>query len=285
MRAAKETVALVTGANSGIGKAIAKELAAWGAHVVLVVRNADKGKAAIAEIRTKAPNARLELLLCDLASQSSIRTAAQNFLKNHKELHILVNAAGVFMPQRVVNADGLETTFATNYLAYWLLTNQLVPALKKGAPSRVVNVASRYGGAKLDLEDLQFERRKYSYMKSTPPTMLARILFTQELAERLKQDGITVNALHPGLVANTQLLNETRGFFRWFVNRVGTTPEKGADTAVWLATSPEAAKMTGQFVINRKPAKTSGQASDAAFRKRLWETTEKIVAPRKATAG
>lgn len=279
MRAPKDSVALVTGANSGIGKAIATGLAKWGAHVTLVVRNQDKGNATVKEIRAAVPDARLDLLVCDLSSQKSIRAAADAFLKKHKELHVLVNSAGVFMPKRVVSPDGLEMTFATNYIGYWLLTNLLVPALKKGAPSRVVNVSSKTVGTKVDLEDLNFEKRKFSYMKATPPTMVARVLFTQELAERLKDSGVTVNAMHPGLVANTQLLNQTRGFFRWMTNTVGAKPEKGADTALWLATSPEAAQITGQLLAKRKPIKLPAQAKDPVFRKKLWETTEKFVAP------
>jgi len=278
MRTARDTIALVTGATSGIGQATAKGLAKWGAHVTLVVRNRAKGEATVAEIQREVPKARVDLLVADLSSQRSIREAAAAFLKAHKELHILVNAAGVFVPEREVTEDGLERTFATNYVAYFLLTNLLAPALQRGAPSRVVNVSSRYGGAKVDFDDPNFERRPYSYIKSTPPTMVARVLFTQEFAERMNGKGVVANAVHPGLVAHTQLLNETGGFFRWVTNTFGGTPEKGADTVLWLATAPEAAQVTGQLWQKRKPLKTPGQGSDPQARKRLWEMTETLVA-------
>jgi len=169
MRSPNETTALVTGATSGIGKATATGLAKWGARVTLVARNPAKGEQTISDIRAKVPGARLELLQADLSDQHSIRAAAARFLSRNEELHILVNAAGVFLPKRIVTADGLEATFATNYVAYFLLTNLLLPALKRGAPSRVVNVSSRYGVTKIDFDDMQMERRKYSYFKSTAP--------------------------------------------------------------------------------------------------------------------
>lgn len=278
MRAAKDTVALVTGAGSGIGRATATELALWGAHVTLLVRDASGGETTKNEILARAPYARVEVLVADLASHASIRRAAHEFLQKHPELHVLVNAAGVFLPAREVTEDGLEKTFATNYVAYFLLTNLLTPALEKGAPSRVVNVSSRYGGAKIDFEDPNFEKRTYSYLKSTPPTMVARVLFTQEYARRMSGKGIVANAVHPGLVANTQLLSQTRGFFRWLTNTLGSTPEKGADTVVWLATAPEAGDVTGKLWRKRRTLRTPGQGSDPAARTRLWEMTETLVA-------
>ena len=269
--------ALVTGAASGIGKAIATGLAREGYHVVVLVRNEARGEETLRDIRATVPNASLETLTADLSSQSSIREAAAIFLSRHQKLDVLVNSAGVFVKNREVTNDGLERTFATNYMAYFLLTNLLVEALKKGAPSRVVNVASQYGGAKVDFDDLQLETRKYSYLRATPPTMLERVLFTQELAERLKGTGVVVNCLHPGLVSGTRLLNDTGGFFQWMTNMVGTTPEKGADTALWLATAPENATVTGKMFAKRKEVKTPGQGSDPAARKRLWEASERLA--------
>lgn len=274
-------VALVTGAASGIGQAVATGLAREGHHVVLVVRNAQRGEDAMGAIRAKVPGASLEALPCDLSSQASIREAASAFLERHPKLDVLVNAAGVFVKRREVTADGLERTFATNHLAYFLLTNLLLDALKRAAPSRVVNVASQYGNgpwtSKVDFDDLQSEKGKYSTLRATPPTMVARVLFTQELAERLKGTGVVVNCLHPGLVANTRLLDETGGFFRWLTNTVGGTPEQGADTALWLATAPETASVTGRMFAKRKEMKTPGQGSDPAARKRLWDESARLV--------
>jgi NAD(P)-dependent dehydrogenase (short-subunit alcohol dehydrogenase family) len=281
-------VALVTGATSGIGKATAAALAKQGYHVVITARNAAKGEAVRQEIGAA------EVLLVDLSSQISIRQAASSFLAKHGQLHVLVNCAGVFRKERHETADGLEETFATNYLAYFLLTNLLVPALKAGAraasadaagssantpaaPSRVVNVSSKYGNTRIDFDDLQTAKGKYSYFRSTPKTMLARVLFTQEMAERLKGSGVTVNTLHPGLVKDTQLLSDTGGFFRWLTNALGKPAAVGADTVVWLATAPEAAGVTGKMFEKRKEIKTPGQGSDAAARKRLWDESAKLT--------
>jgi NAD(P)-dependent dehydrogenase (short-subunit alcohol dehydrogenase family) len=269
--AASRKVALVTGGTSGIGKAVAAGLAKQGYAVTLVARDAARGEAARRETLAQ------EVLLCDLASQASIREAAARWLATHEELHVLVNAAGVFVKRKTVTPEGLELTFATNYVAYFLLTNLLLDALKRGAPSRVVNVASKYGRTRVDLDDLQLARKPYSYFRSTPPTMLERVLFTQELAERLRGTGVVANALHPGLVAHTKLLDDTGGFFRWLTHRLGKSPEVGADTALWLATAPEAAQHTGGMFEKRKPIPTPGQGSDPAARRRLWDETARLV--------
>ena len=269
-------VALVTGAASGIGAATSIGLAS-GVSVVLLVRNAGRGEQAMRDIRASVPDAKLDVLECDLASQSSIRDAAKRFMENHDRLDILVNAAGVFVKDRKLTADGIELTFATNYLAYFLLTNELLPILRSSAPARVINLASKYGRSKIDFEDLQKLRTRYSYLKSAPQTMLARVLFTQELALRLDGTGVVVNAVHPGLVAHTGLLQETRGPFKWVTDTFGSTPEKGADTVLWLATAPEAATVSGKLFAKRKEIRTPGQGSDPDARKRLWEESEKLT--------
>jgi NAD(P)-dependent dehydrogenase (short-subunit alcohol dehydrogenase family) len=209
-----------------------------------------------------------------------IRLAAGEFLSRHGELHVLVNAAGVFRKERHVTPDGLELTFATNVMSYFLMTNLLRDALERAAAggvgaSRVVNVTSRYGGGpfatKLDFDDLQTSKGTYSYLRSTPPTMLARVLLTQEFAERLQGAGVVVNAVHPGLVKSTTLLHDVAGPFRWITNTFGQPAEKGADTAVWLATSAEAATVTGKLWAKRKELPTPGMGSDPAARRRLWD--------------
>jgi NAD(P)-dependent dehydrogenase (short-subunit alcohol dehydrogenase family) len=270
-------VALVTGAASGIGKATSTGLARAGASVVLLVRNTGRGEDAMREIRASVPDAKLDVLVCDLASQVSIRDAAHQFRADHDQLDILVNAAGVFVKGRTFTVDGIELTFATNYLAYFLLTHELLPPLKSSAPSRVINLASKYGRAKIDFEDPQKLRTPYSYLKSTPPTMLARVLFTQELAQRLDGTGVVVNAVHPGLVAHTGLLLDVRGPFKWITDAFGSKPEKGADSVLWLATAPEAATISGKLFCKRKEISTPGQGSDPGARKRLWEESEKLI--------
>lgn len=269
--------ALVTGATSGIGKATALGLAREGATVVLLARDQARGDATAREIRNAVPNAQVEVLLGDLASQASVRSAAKAFLDKRTKLDVLVNCAGVFLPNRSETEDGIETTFATNHLGHFLLTNLLLEALKRAAPSRVINVASRYGNAKIDFDDLMVKRRPFSIMNAVPPTKLAQVLFTQELAERLKGTGVTVNAVHPGLVANTKLLVDVGGMWKFITNTFGGTPEKGADTVLWLATGPEAASETGKLWSKRKPLPTPGQGSDPAARKRLWDESVKLA--------
>ncbi|HUR61123.1 MAG TPA: SDR family oxidoreductase [Candidatus Thermoplasmatota archaeon] len=269
--------ALVTGATSGIGEAVATGLAREGLHVTLLVRDQARGEAARQRIAAKVPGAKTALLLGDLSDQTSVRNAAAEFRQESDRLDVLVHCAGVFLPKRQVTVDGVEATLATNYLGPFLLTNELLPMLRKSSPSRVVSVASRYGGAKLDFDDLNFEKREFSYLKVVPRSKLAQVLFTQELAERLSGTGVTVNAIHPGLVKGTKLLSQTGGPFRVITNLVGGSPEKGADTALWLATAKETEHVTGGLWAKRKIMKTPGQGSDPAARKRLWEESEKMI--------
>lgn len=219
----------------------------------------------------------VESIETDLRSQASIRTAAGLVLQKYPHLDVFVGAAGVFHRSRSETVDGIEDTFAVNYLSHFLLANLLEPALRQGAPSRVVLIASRYGGAKIDFDDLMVKRRKFSIMASVPPTKLAEVLLAQELAERWASEGITVNSVHPGLVAHTQLLEEVGGFWRWMTNAFGSTPEKGADTPLWLATSPEAAALTGKLYAKRRELPTPGQGSDRQVRRRLWEESVRLT--------
>ena len=282
------TVALVTGSGSGLGQAVAAGLARQGALVVVVGRSTARAEEALEAIRVLVPSARLEPLVCDLSVQSSIRAAAAGFLSRHDRLDVLVNAAGVFRKERQVTSDGLELTFATNVMAYFLLTNLLLGALKNGAlaggsagaagvpavpahTARIVNIASKYGNTKLSFDDLQTAKGRYSYLRSTPPTMLARVLLTQEFAERLHGSGVVANAVHPGLVKNTSLLQDVGGPFRWITNTFGAPAEKGADTALWLATAPEAAAVSGKLWAKRKELPTPGMGADPQARKRLWD--------------
>ncbi|MFJ5955386.1 SDR family NAD(P)-dependent oxidoreductase [Paenarthrobacter sp. NPDC092416] len=271
--------ALVTGATGGLAKAIATALAREGATVVVVGRTKARAEDAIRDIRSTVTNAALEPLACDLSNQASIRVAVEEFLSRHDELHVLVNAAGVFRKERHVTSDGLELTFATNVMGYFLITNLLLDALKRGAStaqaSRIVNIASKYSGGpnvtKIDFDDLQTAKGSYSYLRSTPPTMLGRVLLTQEFAERLRESNVVVNAVHPGLVKHTGLLQDVGGPFRWMTNTFGKPAEKAADTAVWLATSPATASVSGKLWAKRKQLPTPGMGSDPAARNRLWE--------------
>jgi retinol dehydrogenase-12 len=282
------TLALVTGAAGGLGSAVASGLAREGALVVVVGRSTTRANEAVAGVRRLVPGAMLEPLACDLSDQSSIHAAAADFLSRHDRLDVLVNAAGVFRKERQVTSDGLELTFATNVMAYFLLTKLLLGALThtdvtagntgtadgtdpSPRVSRIVNIASRYGKARLNFDDLQTAKGAYSYLRSTPPTMLARVLLTQEFAERLRGSGVVANAVHPGLVKNTSLLQDVGGPFRWITNTFGAPAETAADTVMWLATSRETAGVSGKLWAKRKELPTPGMGLDPNARKRLWD--------------
>ncbi|WP_458114103.1 SDR family NAD(P)-dependent oxidoreductase [Arthrobacter sp. R1-13] len=291
-------VALVTGATGGMGKAIATALAGEGATVAVVGRSTARAEEAMQDIMMAVPTAKLEPLACDLSSQASIRSAVSEFLSRHHKVDVLVNAAGVFRKERQVTPEGLEMTFATNVMAYFLLTNLLLDALKRAAStgdgadasgfgptdgnvntSRVVNIASRYSNTKIDFDDLQTAKGKYSYLRSTPPTMLGRVLLTQEFAERLQGTGVVVNAVHPGLVKDTALLQDVGGPFRWITNKFGKPADKAVDTAVWLATAPEAAAVSGRVWSKGKEMPTPGMGSDPEARKRFWDACTRLANP------
>jgi retinol dehydrogenase-14 len=272
-------VVAVTGANAGMGKVIARELAARGATVVCVCRDAQRGQAAVEEIRKATGNPRVEFMLCDLASQKSTRAFADEFKRTHPKLHVLVNNAGVVIPERRVTAEGLENTFALNHLGYFLLTHLLLDVLQASTPARVLNMASeaeRMG--KIDFEDLQMEKR-YSPFGAYCRSKLANIMFTYDLAQRLQGTGVTVNAVHPGPVAS-RFGEELRGvmgvgikLFRPFMR----TPEKGAETAVYLASSPEVEGKSGLYWYNRRPIKSIGASYDPSIRGRLWEVSAQLT--------
>lgn len=274
-------VALVSGATGGLARAVAAGLAREGAAVVVIGRNSARAEEAVQDIRGRVPGAKLESLACDLSLQASVHEAAAEFLSSHGRLDVLVNAAGVFRKERHVTADGLELTFATNVMSYFLLSTLLQDVLKSTAAvagrARIVNVASRYGSTRLDFDDLQTAKGRYSYLRSTPPTMLARVLLTQELAERLLGAGVVANAVHPGLVKNTGLLQEVGGPFRWVTNTFGRTAEKAADTPLWLAAAPETAAVSGKLWFQRKELPTPGMGSDAGARGRLWAECSRLA--------
>lgn len=238
------TLCLVTGANTGIGIEIARGLAGTGASVILACRNRGKGEAARNEIASRYKNENVELLIVDLASQQSIRAAAQEFRENHPILDVLVNNAGTSFPTRQESSDGIELTFATNVLGYHLLTELLLDSVKRAPAARIVNVASlmAYG---LDLLDVQFVKRPYSATEAYAQSKQANRMLTWALARRLAGTTVTANALSPGAV-DTPLLHAMAPGIR------GRTTAEGADTAIWLATSPEVAGVSGRFYTDRQ---------------------------------
>ena len=262
-----DKVALVTGANAGMGKAIATELARQGATVVLVSRNRRKGEQAQAEIAAATGNSSLDLLVADLSSQQAIRQLAKEFEQRYSHLHVLVNNAGAHIQQRQVSVDGIEMNLAVNHLAGFLLTNLLVDLMRASAPARIVNVASNSMTRSINLDDLQSEQT-FEPWQAYGQAKLAVALCTYALARRLTGTGITVNALHPGLVA-TDIANDAAPPiarpFLGIIKRFLLTPEQGARTALYLATSPEVEGVTGKYFVRGKPGRSVPISYDEAL--------------------
>jgi retinol dehydrogenase-14 len=271
-------VVLITGGTSGIGKAAATALAAMGARVVVTGRDEERGERAVEEIR-RDTGGEVSLMLADLAVQDDVGRLAEEFQERPNRLDVLVNNAGVVQSERTETPDAIETTLAVNHLAPFLLTNLLLDLLKRSAPSRIITVASdaeRWG--RLDLDDLQ-SRRKYRGMQVYGMTKLANIMFTFELAERLRGTGVTANCVHPGAV-NTNFAMNNRGImtllfraFKLFMR----SPEQGADTIIYLASSPDVEGMTGKYLSDRKLTTASDMAYNEDLRERLWENSEELT--------
>jgi NAD(P)-dependent dehydrogenase (short-subunit alcohol dehydrogenase family) len=270
---------LITGGTSGIGKAMAVAMTAMGANVVVVGRNPARGKAAVEEIKARSHSESVELMLADLSVQSEVRRLAEEFLERYDRLDVLANNAGLVQSKRTETPDGIETTLAINHLAPFLLTNLLIERLEQSAPSRVITVSSeaqRWGN--VDFEDMQ-SRRKYRGFPVYGMTKLANIMFTYELAERLSGTGVTANCLHPGSVG-TNFGQNNRGpmalFFRTFKPFM-RSPEQGADTLIWLASSPEVEGLSGMYFSDRKVIEAKKVTCDPAARRRLWEISEDLT--------
>jgi NAD(P)-dependent dehydrogenase (short-subunit alcohol dehydrogenase family) len=270
---------LVTGANQGIGKATAIALAAKGAHVVLVARNAEKGAAALAEVQA-AGGGGAELIVADLSSHEQVRRAAAELKSRHQRLDVLVNNAGVYVPERHTTVDGLEETFGLNHLGYFLLTRELLDVLQATAGARIVNVSSEaHRGAKMRWDDLQFEKTPYRGFKAYGQSKLANVLFTYELARRLEGTGVTANCLHPGVIGSG--FGQTYGSALSILVKIARpfmlTPEEGARTSVYLASSPEVAGVTGKYFSKCKPVKSNAVSYDVQSQQKLWSLSEQLV--------
>ena len=271
----KDKVCLVTGANAGIGKATALGLAERGATVVMVSRNRERGEAAQAEIRRQSGHEAVDLLLADLSSQAEIRRLAAEFKRQYDQLHVLINNAAIIPLQRQETADGLEMQFAVNHLAYFLLTHLLLDVLKAGAPARIVNVSSQtHRWGRIDFDDLQSER-SYDPQAAYKQSKLANVLFTYELARRLQGTGVTVNCLHPGGI-RTQLNANYAGR----AEAAEASPaelQRGAQTSIYLATSPEVEGVSGKYFVNEQQTQSSAESYDQHLAQRLWQISADLT--------
>jgi NAD(P)-dependent dehydrogenase (short-subunit alcohol dehydrogenase family) len=269
---------------TGIGKEIALGLAKMKANVILVGRNKEKCQATMEEIWRKASIAtdkgRISYLLADLSSQASIHQLANEFLDGYGSLDILINNAGVFLSRRFTTVDNIEYTFAANHLAPFLLTNLLFEKMKASSPSRVITTSSvAHRGACINFDNLQFQRGRYKGIEAYRQSKLANILFTKELARRSRGSGVTSNCFHPGGV-RTNLVQNNPWYYRliWAaINPFLVSPKKGADTAIYLASSPKVAETSGEYFVNREPVRLSGLADDHDTAARLWKISEELT--------
>lgn len=275
-----ERIVMVTGATSGVGKVTALELARMGLRTVLVGRSLEKTVRTAAEIQVQSGNPQVDYLVGDLSSQAEIRRLVQEFKQRYDRLNVLVNNAGAVFVRRSLSVDGIEKTFALNHLAPFLLTNLLLDSLKNGAPARVVNVSSiAHRWAHLRWEDLEMQRA-YTGWQAYYNSKLANVYFTYELARRLQNSAITVNALHPGFV-KTNVGVSNRGFIGGLVAVLqwvaAVPPEEGAETSIYLAASPEVQGVTGKYFIHKRAVRSSASSYDLAAAQKLWEISRAMT--------
>ena len=289
-RSLKDKTVMVTGATSGIGKETALSLAKLGAEVVIVARNRSKGEAVQSQIITSSGNSKVKLMLADMASLEQVRNLAESFQASYSRLDVLVNNAGMLPTARNLTVDGYEETFAVNFLAPFLLTSLLLPALKAGSPSRIVNVATMpLFMQKLDFDNLQGEK-EFSSLVAYAQSKLALVIFTYALALKLLGSGVTANALFPGMVQtgmgeNAGVGIELQGIAKLLsiltkpvMGRIMVTAEKGAYTSVYLASSPEVEGVNGKFFNSRhKITRTSKVSYQQATWQKLWYIAEQLT--------
>jgi NAD(P)-dependent dehydrogenase (short-subunit alcohol dehydrogenase family) len=278
-------IALVTGANSGMGRATSAALVRSGFRVVMLCRSEKRGAEALEAVRAAASagggaQIALDLALCDLASAASIRRFASDFRTRYGELDVLVDNAGVISPKRLETEDGFELQFGVNHLGHFLLTKLLLDLVMESKGRVVVVASGAHKWGRIHWEDLQL-RKGYSTFGSYGQSKLANVLFTRELARRLAGSQATANCLHPGAVATNMGVDRETGFGQFVMRLLKPfflTPEEGADTAVYLATSPEVEGISGQYFHRRKPARISKLAADDEAAARLWALSEELTA-------
>lgn len=271
---------LITGATSGIGKETAISLAHLGANVIFTSRDKERGEEVKKEIIQKTKNENVNYLICDLSSFHSIRECVEEFKKRYGRLDVLINNAGVLPQERMISEDGIELNFAVNFLAPFLLTNLFLPLLKQSTPSRIINVSSTmHAEGEIDFEDLE-SKKSFNKYKSYSQSKLALILFTKKLAKNLKGSGVTVNALHPGVVGTEMTMQNVRKMnpiTAFFFKKTLVTAKQGAETSVYLVISPLLMNTTGEYFVDKKTEKASLFTEDSLLQEKIWAVAEKYT--------
>jgi NAD(P)-dependent dehydrogenase (short-subunit alcohol dehydrogenase family) len=281
-RVNRNSVVIVTGANAGMGKATSIALARTGATIVMLSRSRERGEKAVNEVRSLTGNNSVELMLCDLGSLESIENFCREFKSRHSRLNVLVNNAGAIHRNRHETVDGYEATFGVNHLGHFLLTNRLLDLLIASAPSRIINLSSsEHRKGIIDFEDINLTKN-YSLKRAYRQSKLANVLFTYELAERLKSTGVTANCVHPGVIHTGMTIKFcVDGGYGKFVARIlrpfFRSPDRGAETAIYLAISPKAEGVTGKYFYRKKPVSSSKRSYIKADAKKLWDLSEKMT--------
>jgi NAD(P)-dependent dehydrogenase (short-subunit alcohol dehydrogenase family) len=270
---------VATGATSGIGEKAVEALAAKGARIALVARDSARASATLQRLEAIAPGLGHQAYLADLSAMREAKRIGAEIAAKEPRIDVLVNNAGAMFSDRRVTSEGLERTFALNHMSYFILTAQLIDSLKAAPAARIVSTASgAHRGVSLDFDDLQGEK-SFSGLRAYQRSKLANILFTRELARRLGASGVTANCLHPGIVAS-RFADEAGGWATpifSLLKRFAISPARGADTLVYLAASPKAAGISGEYFAKRKIAEISGAARDEAAARRLWEASEALI--------
>jgi NAD(P)-dependent dehydrogenase (short-subunit alcohol dehydrogenase family) len=269
---------LVTGGSNGIGMVTARELARLGAQVTILSRSAEKCATVAQAIKTETGSP-VEFIAADLSTLAGIMQAAATFKQRHTHLHVLVNNAGAMFTHRQLTSDGYEMTFALNHLNYFLLTILLLDILKASAPARIVNVSSgAHLGASIDFDNLQGEKH-FSGMQAYGQSKLANVFFTYELARRLEGTGVTVNALHPGFIA-TGFARNNGFFYNFGMKIIGLfirKPDQGAQTSIYLASSPQVEGLSGKYFVDCKAVESSPTSYDLALAQKLWQVSLELT--------
>jgi NAD(P)-dependent dehydrogenase (short-subunit alcohol dehydrogenase family) len=272
----KDKICLITGATSGIGKATAIELAKRGAKIIYTARDLQKAEIVKEDIVSKSQNHNVEFFECELSSFESIKKFSDKFKERYSALHILINNAGLWEARRKISKDGIEITFAVNYLAPFLLTNLLLDLLKKSAPSRIINVSGLHSIGKFDLNDLE-SKRHYNGMHTYSNSKCEIILFTKALARRLENSGVTANIAQPGMV-RTGLYRDLPLIAKKFIFLFGAvSPDEGAKTTIYLATSNEVSNISGEYFEKEKITSSSDKFNNKEEAEKLWEISTTYI--------